>query len=226
VYETPISSFGRKKSRNKKKMSSAFATVPHHFNKAPFIMAVPVFLSQLVLWPLSTLQLLRAYAWLSGMNPLQWVILTSIYAGVTACAALVNIMVISKKKHSHVPKERLEVHVHPALACMIYCILSLLHSAPGVMTLVYYYAHFGGEPPLAVHTGDVPASHERRSIWLAGHVIFSVSCMLGIFQFLTQIIVPSITYLRLSVEQRVTPAAPPPSAANGTAKLRKPQPQA
>lgn len=174
------------------------AVIPRRFQQPPFIISLPVALVQLGLWPLSTLQLMRGYAWLSGMNPLMWLILVGIYAGVCAVAVTVCMAWICHLKRDD-PSKRIEAHIHPNLACFIYAILSLFTAAPAIMILSYYYAHYGGEAPLAKHAGDVTNAAERRDIWLSGHVMLSVSCLIGAFQYLSQVLTPSIVALRYTI---------------------------
>lgn len=176
-------------------MSDSVAIIPRRFGQLPFVLSLPLVLMQLALWPLSTLQLMRGYAWFSTMNPLLWLILVCVYGGIASLAVIGCFAWIVKLKRG-ASDQRIEAHVHPNLAAFVYAIMSVLTSAPAIMILSYYYAHFGGEAPVAKHAGDINAALERRDIWLGGHVMLNVSCLLGVFQFLSQVLTPSVAAIR------------------------------
>jgi hypothetical protein len=172
--------------------------VPRRFTEPPYLAACLVFGCQLVLWPLATLQLMRGYAWFTAMNPLLWLILLCIYMGVCMVTALTVVLVIAFKGR------RLERHIHPNLASMVYLVVSLITSGPAFAVLCYYYVHYGGEPPYAKHAGDIQPAIERRDIWLSGQLLLTVACLLGVYQFLTNILSPSIVALRYTITTGLT----------------------
>jgi len=175
--------------------------IPRSFNAPPFYGAVLVFILQLTLWPLSALQLMRGWAWMSEFTPLGWALAYGIYAGLCLLLLLVAVAYLfAPQCLGRDMGTQLQRHYHPNLSATIYLLMSFLAASPVVMILVYYHLHYSGASPNARSTGDVTPALQRLAVYTAGHLLGCFASLLGIYQFLTNVIVPSIFTLRYFIE--------------------------